>query len=51
MFDIYLIELFVCELVFLSLSSYMNTGDTYREEYFYINNNINNILIMIEIII
>ena len=45
--DICLIELFVCELVFLSLPSYMIYGDIYRVEYFYINN----ILIMIEIVI
>ena len=47
MFDIHLIEHFLKKkLVFLSLSSYMNThGDTYRGQYF----NINNILIIKEI--
>jgi hypothetical protein len=42
-FDIYLIELFVCKLVLLSLSII--------HEDFYINDNINNILIIIEIVV
>ena len=43
-FDIYLVELFVCKLVFLSLLSYLNTWWHISLVVFYINN----ILIMIE---
>ena len=51
MINIYLVELFVFELVFLSLPSYMNISWHISWVVFYINNNINNILIMIEIVI
>ena len=40
MFDIYLIEIFVCELLFLSLPTYMNI---WCHVSWIINNNINNI--------
>ena len=45
MFEIYLIEPFVCEWLFLFISSHIVVS------IFYTNNNINNILIMIEIVI
>ena len=49
-FDIDLVELFVCELIFLSLSSYMNIWCDISWVVFLYNNK-NNILIAIEIVI